>query len=117
MTLVVTFAVYLQPEPVRRQTRGSWYIVGGAITGMVVGLLAFTFSTLTSVLYASMMLGTVAGTFFGFYLYTTTKDGQPIGIRSGNFFRYLLAKGFPAAITVMQIGVALVLTLVVNNAG
>ncbi len=111
MTLVVMVAAFLQPEAVRRQTRGMGYIIGGAVTGMVVGLLGFTFTSAASILYTVMILATVVGIFFGFLLYTRTPDGAPVALGSGNFFRYLLAKGFPTAITVMQIGVVLVLAI------
>lgn len=115
MTVVVTLVSYLQPEPIRRQTRGMGYITAGAVAGMAVGLLAFSFTTSLGILYTSMILGCVAGIFFGFLLYTRTPDGRAVGIGSGHFFQYLLAKGFPAAITVMQIGVAIVLAIAVYN--
>ena len=115
MTLVVMFIVLLQPEPVRRQTRGTAYMTVGALTGLAVGLLGFTFTSRISLLYAVMVLGVIVGIYCGFLLYTKTPDGEPIRPGSGNFFHYLLAKGFPAAITVMQPGVALVLTIAINN--
>ncbi len=115
MTVVVTLVSYLQPEAVRRQTRGMGYIAGGALAGMAVGLLACSFTTSIGILYTSMISGTVAGIFFGFLLYSRTPDGRPVGIGSGHFFQYLLAKGFPTAITVMQIGVAIVLAVAVYN--
>lgn len=115
MTLVVTLATLLQPAPVVRQTRGMAYIIGGATAGMVVGLLGYTLSSSVNVLYGVMIVATVVGIFFGFLLYSRTPDGRPVGISSGHFFHYLLAKGFPVAITVMQIGVALVLLIAVNN--
>ena len=58
---------------------------------------------------------TVAGVFLGFLLYTRTPQGAPVNLLSGNFFSYLLAKGFPAAITVMQLGVVLVIALALYN--
>ena len=90
-------------------------IAGGALAGMAVGLLACSFTTSIGILYTSMISGTVAGIFFGFLLYSRTPDGRPVGIGSGHFFQYLLAKGFPTAITVMQIGVAIVLAVAVYN--
>ena len=66
MTVVVTLVSYLQPEAVRRQTRGMGYIAGGALAGMAVGLLACSFTTSIGILYTSMISGTVAGIFFGF---------------------------------------------------
>lgn len=115
MTLVVMLATLLQPVPVRAQTRGMGYIEIGALVGMAVGLLGFTFSSSLALLYGIMIIATVAGIFFGFLLYTNTPDGRPVGIQSGNFFRYILAKGFPTAITVMQLGIVLVLLLAVKN--
>lgn len=115
MTLVVMLATLLQPLPVRTQRRGMGYIETGAVAGMCVGLLGFTFSSSLALLYGIMIISTVAGIFFGFLLYTNTPDGKPVGLQSGNFFRYLLAKGFPTAITVMQLGIVLVLLLAVNH--
>jgi len=115
MTLVVTLIILLQPEPVRRQTRGTTYMAAGAVTGLAIGLLGFTFTADLPLLHAIMMLGVAAGIFCGFLLYTKTPEGGPVKPGSGNFFRYLLAKGFPTAITVMQPGVALVLTIAINN--
>lgn len=115
MTVVVTLATMLQPLPVRQQSKGMGYILSGAVVGMVVGLLGFTFSSNLPMLYGIMIVATVAGVFFGFLLYSRTPDGAAVSPSSGNFFRYLLAKGFPTAITVMQAGVALVILLAVNN--
>ena len=115
MTLVVMLTTILEPEAVRRQTRGMYYIIGGALAGLAIGLLATTFTTNINALYAAMVVGVAAGIFFGFLLYSNTPDGRPIGLGSGNFFKYLLAKGFPTAVTVMQIGVMLVLVIALQN--
>ena len=115
MTLVVMFACYLQPAPVRAQTIGWGYITGGAITGMMLGLLGSTFNISISMLYGIMILATVAGIFIGFLLYTNTPDGRAVAPRSGYFFKYLLAKGFPTTVTVMQAGVALVLLVAIQK--
>lgn len=115
MTIVVATATMLQPVPLRRASRGMGYIMTGAIAGMAIGLLGFSFASHVSMLYAIMVVATAAGTFFGFLIYTNTPQGRPVGIGSGNFFKYLLAKGFPTAITVMQLGVVLVLLIAINN--
>lgn len=115
MTLVVTFTSILQPEPVRRQTRGMSFMITGGITGLAVGLLGFSISSSITLRYAYMILATIAGIAFGFLLYTNTPSGKHVGPGSGNFFRYLLAKGFPTAITLMMLGVALVLLIAVKN--
>ena len=111
MTVVVTVATMMQPVPVRNTSRGMGYITTGAIVGMAVGLLGFTTSYRLNMLYGLMILATAIGTFLGFLLFSNTPDGRAVGIRSGNFFRYLFAKGFPTAITVMQIGVVLVIVI------
>jgi hypothetical protein len=111
MTVVVTTATLLQPVAVRNTRRGMGYIIVGALAGMSVGILGYTVASQVSMLYGIMIAATVSGTFLGFLLYTNTPEGRAINVASGNFFRYLLAKGFPTAITVMQIGVALVLTI------
>lgn len=111
MTVVVIIATLLQPLPVRNTSRGMGYMTVGALVGMAVGLLGFTVSYQINMLYGLMIVATVVGTFLGFLLYTNTPDGRAVGIRTGNFFHYLLAKGFPTAITVMQIGVVLVIVI------
>ncbi len=115
MTLVVIFTTVLQPEPLRRQTRGMSFIIGGGVTGLALGLLGFSISSSISLRYACMILATAAGIALGFLLYTNTPAGRPVRPGSGNFFRYLLAKGFPTAITLMMIGVVLVLLIALNN--
>lgn len=115
ITLVVMLITIMEPEPVRRQTRGMLYMIIGALVGLAIGLLGFTFTQNLHMLYASMVVGVIAGVFFGFLLYTNTPAGRPVGIGSGNFFKYLLAKGFPTAITVMQLGVLFVLIIALQN--
>lgn len=115
MTLVVMFASFLQPEPLQRQTRGMAFIVGGGITGLAIGLLGNSITSSIGMLYSIMIIATAAGIFFGFFLYTRTPSGEPVGLSSGNFFKYLLAKGFPTAITLMQLGIVLVLLIALNN--
>lgn len=117
ITVVVMMATVLQPEAIRRQTRGMAYIIGGAVVGMVIGLLGYTVSTSMGMLYGIMIVATAAGIFFGFLLYSNTPDGKAVGIWSGNFFRYLMAKGFPTAVAVMQIGLVLVLLVARSWAG
>ncbi len=115
MTLAVMVTTILQPEPVRRQTRGIWYMTIGSVTGMVVGLLGFSLTIDLSTLYSIMILATAAGCFFGYLLFTNTPRGAAVGFRSGNFFKYLLAKGFPIAIAIMMMGLVLVLILAINS--
>ncbi len=87
------------------------YITVGALAGLAVGLLGFSVTTRLGAVYAFMVLGVVAGIFFGYYIFTRTLRGRAVSLSSGHFFTYLLAKGFPVAITTMQSGVLLVLLL------
>jgi hypothetical protein len=109
MTLVVMAATMLQPQPIRMQQRGVGYMLMGALTGMVVGLIGFTFTLPLQMLYGIMVIATLAGLFFGYLFFTRTPQGVNVGLHSGHFFRYLLAKGFPVAISVMILGVVLVI--------
>ena len=95
--------------------RDRGYIVTGALAGLALSLLATSFSSSVSILYTVMVISVIIGIFLGFLLYTRTPEGRPVQPGSGNFLRYLLAKGFPTAITVMQAGGVLVLTVAVNR--
>lgn len=111
ITIVVMLATILQPSAVRSQTRGMAYMIGGGIVGLVVGLLGYTVSSAISVLYGIMIIATAVGIFFGFLLYSNTPDGRSMRVGGGFFFQYLLAKGFPTAVTLMQIGLVFVLLI------
>lgn len=115
ITLVVMIATVMQPGAVRAQTRGMAYMIGGGIVGLVIGLLGFTVSTDISMLYGIMIVATAVGIFFGFLLYSNTPDGRPMRIGGGLFFKYLLAKGFPTAVTLMQIGLVFVLLIALRG--
>lgn len=115
MTLVVMFSTILQPDPVRRQTKGMNYMIIGGIAGLAVGLLGFSFCNSLSLRYTCMVLGVLTGTALGFMSYAMTPDGKPLKAGSANFFNYLLAKGFPTAITLMMPGLALVMVIALKN--
>lgn len=115
ISLVVIMTTVLQPSEINRQARGMAYIIIGGIVGLAVGLLGFTVSDSISMLYAIMIVATAVGIFFGFMLYSNTPDGRAVGILSGNFFRYLLAKGFPTGVTLMQIGLVFVLLIATHQ--
>ena len=115
ITLVVMIATVLQPARIMSQSRGMAYIIGGGIVGLTIGLLGFTVTTDLSALNGIMIVATLVGIFFGFLLYSRTPDGSKVGVLSGNFFRYLLAKGFPTAITLMMIGLVFVLLIYTHS--
>lgn len=115
MTILVMLITMMQPEEYRNSRKGMGYITFGAVTGMAVGLLGFTVTTNISLLYGIMVAATVAGLFFGFLMYTKTPKGSGFTLGAPGSFSYLLAKGFPAAITVMQMGIVAVIALAVYN--
>lgn len=108
ITAVATVATMLQPEAVRSTRHGMGYMVLGAFAGMAAGLLGFTITDDMPMRYSIMATATVAGTFFGYLLFSNTPHGRAANT---GFFSYLTAKGFPVAITMMQSGVALVLAI------
>lgn len=109
--IVVMLATLMQPDALRRDSRGVAYMLGGSLAGMAVGLLGSTVASSIAMLYSIMIVGVAAGVFFGFLLYVNTPHGRPLAPASGNFFRYLLAKGFPVAISVMMMGILCVLLI------
>lgn len=109
ITIVVMLIIVMQNPAIRAQSRGVGYMTLGGIAGMAIGLLAFTFTTNLNLLYALMIIGVTAGIFFGFLLFTNTPDGNEVGLRTGRFFKYLLAKGFPVLVTVAQLGIPAVI--------
>lgn len=115
ITVVATLATMMQPEGVRMQARGMGYMIVGSLVGLAVGLLGFTFTFNLTALYGIMMIGVIAGIFFGFLLYSNTPSGREVALGSGHFFNYLLAKGVPTAITVMQIGLIFVVLIMKAN--
>lgn len=115
MTLIVSAATYMQPIAIQQQTRGMGYMTVGAFAGMTVGLVSFTMSATPGLLNGFMILGTIIGIFFGYFLFTRTPHGRQVGLGTGNFFKYLLAKGFPTAITIIQIGILLIVIIALHN--
>lgn len=111
ITLVVTAIIVLQNPAIRQQSRGTLYVLLGALAGMAVGLLGYTFSASLNLLYGIMIVATAAGAALGLLIFSNTPEGRPIAPGSGNFLKYLLAKGFPALITVAQLGIACVILI------
>lgn len=115
ITVVITAATLMQPRAVRNSNKGIWYMAGGAIAGLAIGLLGYSITSSIPALYAIMIVATAAGTFFGFLLYGNTPQGKIATSDRRLYFRYFLAKGFPTAITVMQCGVVLVMLIAIHN--
>ena len=90
-------------------------MLGGGLTGMIIGLLGNSIADSLSLLYGIMVAATAVGVVIGGFLFTNTPDGQKVNIKSGHFLTYLSAKGFPIGITVMQMGIVLVLLLAMKD--
>ncbi len=111
ITLVVMLIIVLQNPAVRIQSRGTGYMLLGAVAGMAVGLLGYTFTSTLNTLYAMMMGGTAVGCILGLLVFTNTPDGRAVAPATGHFWSYLRAKGFPALVTVAQLGIAAVILI------
>ena len=111
ITLVVMVIIILQNPAIRQQGRGTAYMTMGALAGLAVGLLAYTFTPSLQLRYAVMVLATAAGSMLSGLVFTNTPDGRSIAPGSGHFLRYLLAKGFPILVAAGQLGVAAVMLL------
>ena len=115
ITLVVMLIIILQDPAIRTQSRGTGYILLGALAGLAVGLLGYTFSSSLGLLYGIMVVATAAGIALGLLVFSNTPDGRQIAPGSGYFLKYLLAKGFPALVTVAQLGVAAVILIAARS--
>ncbi|MCH5223181.1 MAG: hypothetical protein J1E82_04000 [Muribaculaceae bacterium] len=108
MSVFITILTLCQPAAIRNMRKGMYYYLFGALTGMAVGLLGFTFAGTPGARYAIMIVATAVGVFLGAMMYASTPDGRSVNLASGHFFSYFMAKGFPTAISVMQLGTVLV---------
>ena len=115
ITLVVMIIIILQNPAIRMQSRGTGYMLIGALAGMAVGLLGYTFSPSSNLLYAIMLIATAAGICLGLLIFSNTPDGRAIAPGPRHLLRYLLAKGFPALVTVGQLGIAAVILIAANG--
>lgn len=116
ITLVVTGASAMQAPALMAQKRGMGYMSLGALTGLAVGLLAYTMTTRLSAIYAIMSLAIVIGIFFGYVLFTRTPQGEQLSVSRSRFFPYLLAKGFPVAVATMMLGITLIIWIFQSGA-
>lgn len=113
ITLVVTVATMLQSPAVRQQRRGVGYMLVGAVAGLAVGLCGSFITSNPSVFNGLMVICTAVGVFFGFLLFSSTPRGEAVSLRNGGrFWRYLAAKGFPVAVSVMMPGLVFVLLII-----
>lgn len=115
-TVLTMLTTLLSPDAVRQQRRGTIHMTAGAFAGMAVGLTGSTMELSPAAAYAMMILGTAAGVFSGYLVFTRSTAGRAVSLGSGNFFRYFPAKGFPIAVSVMMMGMVFVLLIALHNA-
>lgn len=113
ITLMVTAVSAMQPAPVMAQRRGMGYLTVGGVAGLAVGLACMGVVDSLPGVYATMTAGTLAGIFFGYLVFGRTPAGTALRQSRRRYFSYLLAKGFPVAITLLQIGAAILLAVAV----
>lgn len=111
MTIAVSVATMLQGRRAIADKGATSYTAVGAIAGMTLGLIVPSSVSSPATLYSIMILTTALGSVFGFLLYSNTPSGRPCAPGSGRFASILMAKGFPAAVTVMMPGMALTLAI------
>lgn len=115
MTVLVICLPMLQDSAMRSRRDGLGYMTAGGFTGMAIGLLGISFASTANMLYGIMIVATLAGIFFGFMLYGNTPTGKQRNPAFSRSFNYLLAKGFPLAVTIIQIGIVFVLLVYINQ--
>ncbi len=103
-TLLVLGLDRLLPAAITRGVDGRGYICGGALAGMVVGMLISP---------TGIILGAAIGAFLGAMAYSRTPVGKALPFPSAGFLRFLCARGLPAVVTVSMVGVVLCDLLVI----
>lgn len=107
----IMFVTSLQPIYIIDERRGMWQIIVGAVAGMALGLLGVNINYNINLHYTLMIVGTAVGTFLGYLYFYLTPKGKEVIENKKEFFEYFLGKGFPVALTIMQIGLILVLAI------
>lgn len=100
--LLVWGLTMILPPGIAKSTRGVAYMVVAGIVGTLLGMLTGA---------AGPVIGAVLGVVFGGLAYGATPSGREMGFPSMQFFNYLAAKGFLAAVTLAIIGQSLAILL------
>lgn len=112
LTVLVMAATIIQNPVLLAERKGVPYMIVGGIVGVALGLLGFGSVT---AMYSIMVIAVACGVFFAFLIFSNTPAGVNFSFRSGNFYRYLLANGFPIAVTLMMAGIPLVILVAGNS--
>lgn len=102
LTMIIIVITSMQPEAMVKSTRGLLHITVGAVAGMFAG---------TTIGYSPMIIGTCVGALMGMIAYSRTKQGDALRPLTP-FFKYFLAKGLPAIITIAMLGIILEVTMI-----
>lgn len=100
-TLIVLGITYLLPRQVSASRVGVPFIAGGALVGVVVGMMANSM--------AGIIVGGLAGALFGGIAFANTATArQLMSFPSKKFFNYLAAKGLPAVVALAMAAACLI---------
>lgn len=93
--LLVWGLTLILPPAVAKSSHGVAYLVIAGTVGTLLGML---------IPNPGPVVGAILGVVVGGLAYGATPAGRQMGFPSGQFFNYLAAKGFPAAVTMALIG-------------
>ena len=111
VALAIVAALFARREKTGKKSVKETYMG----EGMALGMLGYSVTSSVALRDSCMALSIAAGIIFGFLLYTYTPQGRQVKPGSGFFVKYLLAKGFPTLVTLMQMGIALVIAIAMAN--
>lgn len=100
--LIVTGLNILLPRQVVSSRVGVGYFAGGALTGLVLGLL---------IAAQWMVIGSAVGAILGAMAYSRTPAGSELGFPSRRFFNYLCAKALPIVVSLSMAGYGFIIAL------
>lgn len=106
-TAIIVANHFMLPRYIRNTGVGLPYMAGGAVVGMVIGL------TLNS--SAAIIVGSMVGVILGGIAYARTHRGAALDFPSARFFNYLGAKGLPAVVASVMVGLVLAGLIIYSN--
>jgi uncharacterized protein YqgC (DUF456 family) len=87
---------FMLPPTVSKSRAGVPFISGGALVGMVVGMLTNSM--------AGIIVCSAIGSFLGAMAYANSQAGYAMQFPSSKFFNYLAAKGLPSIVAMSMVG-------------
>lgn len=97
--LIALGITYMLPFEVATARLGMGFMTGGALCGMMVGLIASS--------NAGTICGSAAGVLLGAIAFSRTRRGVQMEFPSKKFFNYLMAKGLPLVVIMSSAGLVI----------